>query len=225
MRLLRIAPGHERDVPGLHQLLVLQRQVKLAPYAIDLTPVTNAQFTEFLRASGYYPKQAENFLRHWRNGEPPIGREEHPVVYVSLEDARAYAAWARKRLPTEEEWQHAAQGPEALRYPWGKEMRSGVCHEAGGGTTPVGAYPAGRSPFGCLDMCGHVWHWTESERADGRTRFCILKGGSFYAARGSDWYADGGVRSCNFAAKFLLMCPGLDRCSTIGFRCVVDLVA
>jgi hypothetical protein len=69
-----------------------------------------------------------------------------------------------------------------------------------------------------------VWEWTESERSDGRTRFCLLKGGSFYTARGSGWYFDGGPRPNAYSAKFLLMWPGLDRCATIGFRCAVDLV-
>lgn len=145
---------------------------------------------------------------------------DHPVVYVSLEDARAYARWAGCRLPSEEEWQFAAQGPERRRYPWGAEMRPGCCNDGrNGGTTPVRAFPQGRSPFGCYDQCGNVWEWTESERSDGRTRFCILKGGSYYKARGSAWYADGGPKHSGFAAKFLLMWPGLDRCATIGFRC------
>jgi formylglycine-generating enzyme required for sulfatase activity len=208
---------------ALHRLKRLTREVKLGPYAIDLTPVTNAQFAAFLDATRYRPRHRENFLRHWQNGAPPPGRADHPVVYVDLEDARNYAAWAGKRLPTEEEWQHAAQGPEQRFYPWGDEMRAGVCNDGTrGGTTPVTAFPDGRSPCGCFDMCGNVWHWTESERRDGRTRFCILKGGSWFRARGSAWYADGGPLPCRFAAKFLLMWSGLDRCSTIGFRCVVE---
>ena len=73
-----------------------------------------------------------------------------------------------------------------------------------------------------LMMCGNVWEWTESERSDGRTRFCIVRGGSFFKAEGSSWYADGGPQPCTFAAKFILMWPGLDRCATIGFRCAVD---
>jgi len=207
-----------------YHLRRFERAVALGRYAIDRTPVTNAQFAEFLRQGGYHPRHPENFLKHWGHGHPPAGKEDHPVVYVSLEDARAYAAWAGKRLPTEEEWQYAAQGPEALKYPWGSEMAAGRCNGGEtGDTTPVKAFADHGSPFGVYDLCGNVWEWTESERTDGRTRFCLLKGGSFYTAKGSNWYFDGGPQTNQYSAKFLLLWPGLDRCATIGFRCVLDL--
>ena len=210
---------------GLHQIISLNRDVQLSPYAIDLTPVTNAEFAEFLKATDYKPKHFENFLKHWKNGTFPPGLDDHPVVYVDLNDARAYAKWAGKRLPTEEEWQYAAQGPYKQTYPWGNRFQEGLSNNGQtGGTTSVTDFPKGRSSFGCYDMCGNVWEWTESERSDGRTRFCIIRGGSFYKAEGSKWYADGGPQPCNFSAKFILMWPGLDRCATIGFRCVIDLV-
>ena len=209
---------------GLHQIVSFTKNVKLPPYAIDVTPVTNAEYARFLKATGYRPNRAENFLKHWVNNAPSPGCENHPVVYVDLDDARAYAKWARKRLPSEGQWQYAAQGSDNRTYPWGNSFREGLCNSGGtGGTTGVTAFPNGRSPFGCYDMCGNVWEWTESERSDSRTRFCIIRGGSFYKAEGSKWYADGGPQPCNFGAKFLLMWPGLDRCATIGFRCVVDV--
>jgi formylglycine-generating enzyme required for sulfatase activity len=223
------------DVPGivypelryhnLHRPWSLTRTVELAPYALDLTPVTNRQFETFLRATGYKPKHPENFLAHWHDGHIPPGLEDHPVVYVYLDDVRAYARWAGKRLPTEAEWQHAAQGIEQRRYPWGATLQADNCNQGEtGGTTPVRHYPNGRSIDGIYDLCGNVWEWTESEHSDGRTRFAILKGGSFYRALGSEWYADGGAQANDFAAKFLLMYPGLDRCATIGFRCAVDCI-
>jgi formylglycine-generating enzyme required for sulfatase activity len=222
------APPPEHTLGGSYQFHVrrFERRVSLPRFAMDLTPVTNAQFADFLRASKYRPKHRENFLRHWVDGAPPRAKAEHPVVYVDLDDARAYAAWAGKRLPTEEEWQYAAQGADGRQYPWGAEMLPGRCNGGEtGDTTPVRAFPEGRSPFGLYDLCGNTWDWTESERSDGHTRFCIIRGGSFYTATGSGWYMDGGARPVNFAAKFLLMWPGLDRCGTIGFRCVADLTA
>lgn len=203
-----------------------RRPATLSRFAIDLTPVANAQFAEFVDTTNYRPKHPENFLRHWTGGKPPAGKGDHPVVYVDLDDARAYAKWAGKRLPTEEEWQYAAQGPDGLKYPWGNEMQPGHCNcGETGDTTPVKAFSQGRSPFGCYDMCGNTWEWTESQRSDGRSRFCIIRGGSYFAAKGSNWYVDGGPQPTDYATKFLLMWPGLDRCGTIGFRCVVDLIA
>jgi formylglycine-generating enzyme required for sulfatase activity len=217
-------PNHNLAGSYKIRLASFRRQVTLNRFAIDITPVTNAQFAEFMEVSGYRPKHPESFLRHWLGGKPPAGKEEHPVVYVDLDDARAYAKWAGKRLPTEEEWQYAAQGPNRLKYAWGNEMRQGCCNSGEtGDTTPVRTFPQGRSPFGCYDMCGNTWEWTESEYSDGRTRFCIIRGGSYYAVQGSNWYVDGGPQPANYATKFLLMWPGLDRCATIGFRCVVDL--
>ena len=209
---------------NFHQPRLFERSVILLPFAIDLVPVTNAQYAEFIQRSSYEPRHPENFLKHWNGQIPPPGKEDHPVVYVGLEDARAYAAWAGKQLPTEDQWQYAAQGPSALKYPWGNEMEAGRCNLGDSGTTTsVTAFPDGRSPFGCYDMCGNTWEWTESERTDGRTRFCLIRGGSYYIAKGSHWYMDGGPQPTDFAAKFLLMWPGLDRCATIGFRCVASI--
>jgi formylglycine-generating enzyme required for sulfatase activity len=204
----------------------LSRHVRLAHFSMDLTPVTNAQFARFLESTEYHPRQPVNFLKHWSRPDAsglPSNRANHPVVYVDLDDARAYACWTGKRLPTEEEWQYAAAGPNALRYPWGNEMIPNRCNAGeAGGTTPVRAFPQGRSPFGIYDLCGNVWEWSESERSDHRTRFCILKGGSFYTAKGSNWYMDGGPRPNAFSAKCLLLWPGLDRSATTGFRCARD---
>jgi hypothetical protein len=210
--------------PGLHFPITRTKEVDITCFAIDEMPVTNKQFEVFLKESGYTPEDKTNFLKHWTGGKIPSGKEEHPVVYVDLNDARAYAGWAGKRLPREEEWQFAAQGKDNCKYPWGNEFDNKRCNIGQtGDTTPVKQYPEGRSPFGCYDMCGNIWELTESERSDGRNRFCILKGGSYYKAQGSDWYFDGGSHTADFAAKQLLIYPGIDRCSTIGFRCAVDL--
>jgi formylglycine-generating enzyme required for sulfatase activity len=209
---------------GSKEPKLYRRHATLRPFAVDAAPVTNEQFARFLRDSSYRPALRENFLKHWRDGHVPGGQAEHPVVYVTLEDARAYAGWAGKRLPTEDEWQYAAQGPRALRFPWGDgddpDRRNGG---QAGGTTPVTAFPNGRSSFGLFDCCGNVWELTESEHSDGHNRFVLLKGGSYYRAEGSIWYFDGGPRPNGHAAKLLLFWPGLDRCATVGFRCAADL--
>ena len=196
--------------------------VQVRPFFIDAAEVTNRQYREFLDASGYRPKQAENFLKHWPAGKMPAEPADHPVVYVDPEDARAYAAWCHKRLPTEAEWQLAAQGTDGRKWPWGMEFDPKKCNGGGGGTMPVKSCPEGRSPWGCYDLCGNVWEWTEPTYTDGHTRFAMIRGGSFYKAKGSIWYMDGGPQPCDCHAKFVLAGPGLDRCSTVGFRCVRD---
>ena len=197
--------------------------VELPGFLIDEHEVTNAEYARFLQESGYRPQESQNFLRHWGGPTPPAELADHPVVYVDLDDARAYTRWAGKRLPTELEWHRAAQGDDGRAWPWGNEFDSGRCNGDGDATAPVGSHPEGRSPFGCHDMAGNVWEWTESERSDGHTRFCILRGGSYFEAKGSIWYVPGGAQPCTSHAKFILMHPGLDRCSTVGFRCVKDV--
>jgi len=204
----------------------------LKPYFMDRAEVTNSEYKEFLEATHYCPSDITNFLKLWKRPDGkesspwewayPEGKESHPVVYVDLDDARAYARWADKRLPREEEWQYAAQGSELLSWPWGNEFDPSLCNGDSDDTTPVDNYPEGASPFGCLDMSGNVWEWTESERDDGHTRYAIVRGGSYLVVKGSMWYTSVGAQACNTHEKLPLMYPGLDRCLNIGFRCVKD---
>ncbi len=76
---------------------------------IDSKPVSNKKYNEFIRSSGYVPADTNNYLKHWINGKYPDGQADEAVVYIDLTDARAYARWAGKRLPTEVEWQYAAE--------------------------------------------------------------------------------------------------------------------
>ena len=143
-----------------------RREVHVDAFYVDRTPVTNSQFAVFLETTHYKPTDAgaKRFLAHWRNGKPPRGEERHPVVYVSWFDARAYALWSGQRLPTEAEWEKAARGADGRRYPWGRAEPKAVHANFGrgrDGTTPVGAYPEGASPYGILDLAGNVWEWCE----------------------------------------------------------------
>jgi formylglycine-generating enzyme required for sulfatase activity len=224
--------AHSRNI--MHNIVV----PRIPAFFIDKHLVTNAQYRTFLEKSGYRPSDTANFLKHWdwsdpERPRPPRGQENHPVVWVALEDARAYATWAGKRLPTEEEWQYAAGGANHLRYPWGNQWKPGLANDRGEGTTAVDAFPADRSPFGLFDMSGNVWQWNESERNDGN-RYAVLRGGSFYQVGGSGWYFDRFVdfglgqgewsaRPTNYHVKLFLMSPSADRKATIGFRCVKDV--
>jgi len=96
--------------PRLHDARTLQRDGTLeTPVAVAAAEVTNAQFAEFLAATGYEPAVPHRFLAHWSDGRPPAAEADHPVTFVDLDDARAYCAWAGGRLPTEDEWQLAGE--------------------------------------------------------------------------------------------------------------------
>jgi iron(II)-dependent oxidoreductase len=92
---------------------------QLADYYIDKHPVTNAQYKQFVDASGYAPADGANYLRDWRNGSYAPGWADRPVTWLALDDAAAYCRHVGARLPNEWEWQYAAQGNDGRLYPWG----------------------------------------------------------------------------------------------------------
>jgi len=198
-------------------------KMQVAAFDIDRYPVTNAEFKKFLDASQYRPNDDHNFLRDWKDHAPPAGWENKPVTWVSLEDARAYAKWAGKRLPHEWEWQYAAQGNDGRLYPWGAAWNHAAVPKPDkgrelSGPDNVNAHPSGASPFGVMDMVGNVWQWTD-EFVDTHTRAAILRGGSYYQPQGSIWYFPETYKLSEHG-KYLLMAPSKDRAGTIGFRCV-----
>ena len=205
--------------------------VRLSAYWIDKTPVTNAEFSRFVQATGYRTTAEQTGIGCANTGEkwedvkganwrypagPKLGdkesRVDHPVVQVSWEDASAYAKWAGKRLPTEQEWEKAARGIDGREYPWGDQEPTGrLCnfdkHE--GRTTPVGKYsPQGDSPFGCEDMSGNIWEWTTGREGDnGR----VLRGG-------------GWSHPAEYLRLVLRSIHEPEECyDTDGFRCVSDV--
>ena len=200
-------------------------EIVIKSFYIDQYAVSNAQFKTFLAATKYHPQDASNFLRDWKNGTYPEGWANKPVTWVSLEDARAYAGWAGKRLPHEWEWQYAAQGKDGRTYPWGNVWKAEAVPVPEQGRALRGpddgaAHPQGASPFNVMDLVGNIWQWTD-EYADEHTRAAILRGGSYYQPQGSMWYFPQAYRNDQHG-KLLLMAPGKDRAGTLGFRCVVD---
>ncbi|NOX90973.1 MAG: formylglycine-generating enzyme family protein [Gammaproteobacteria bacterium] len=169
-----------------------EHTVTLSAFYIDQFEVTNLQYKKFNEATwGRSP-------RHWRNRTFPSGKADHPVVYVSWENADAYCRWAGKRLPTDAEWEKAARGTDGRMFPWGDEFDTAKANtpvrwqEIGkfGDTTPVGAFETGKSPYGVYDMTGNVWEWTASwykaypgnqtpSESYGE-RYKTLKGGSWF---------------------------------------------
>jgi formylglycine-generating enzyme required for sulfatase activity len=144
-----------------------QHTFYLPDYYIAKTVVTNAQYAAFVQETD------ERRPTHWgsERGRPPMGKETHPVVYVSWHEAVAYCRWLSEvtskhyRLPSEAEWEKAARGTDGLIYPWGNRWNKQRCNSGADDfddTLPVGSYPKGASPYGLLDMAGNVWGWTRS---------------------------------------------------------------
>jgi formylglycine-generating enzyme required for sulfatase activity len=144
-------------------------------FYIDKYEVTNRQYAQFLKESHRPPPAA------WKGDTYPAGEDEYPVSGVTYEDAKAYCEKRGKRLPTAEEWEYAARGPESRLYPWGNTWESGKCNsfEAGkNGPVKVGEFQGGKSWCGTYDQAGNVWEWT-STPAPGTSNVMIIRGGSF----------------------------------------------
>jgi serine/threonine-protein kinase len=142
-----------------------QREVETGGFWMDQNEVTNRQFEDFVKATGYQTEaEGQGDAHHWRYYYT-AGKADHPVVGVSWHDADAYCAWLGKRLPTEAEWEKAARGADGRLWPWGGSWDAGRLNsiESGiNGTEAVGARGGelGRSPYGLSDMAGNVWEWT-----------------------------------------------------------------
>ena len=174
-------------------------ELELPPFWIDTVPVTNGAYVEFVEAGGYddprlwapdgWAWRQECGIEHpefWRRegdgswarvrfGHVEAVPPDEPVQHVSWYEADAYASWAGKRLPTEQEWEKAAtwDGSARRRFPWGNDwptaQLANLADEQRFGPDAVGAYPRGASPAGALQLIGDVWEWTASD-------FCAYPG-------------------------------------------------
>ncbi|HEV7645674.1 MAG TPA: SUMF1/EgtB/PvdO family nonheme iron enzyme [Pyrinomonadaceae bacterium] len=137
--------------------------VEVKSFWMDKTEVTNGEYAEFVQETKYREPE------HWVNGKPLGGQETMPVIFVSLEDAKAFAAWRSKRdgveyrLPTEEEWEYAARnGSQADLFPWGVKWEEGKAIIDQPAPKPVGSESGGKNKWGVEDLIGNVWEWTSS---------------------------------------------------------------
>jgi formylglycine-generating enzyme required for sulfatase activity len=178
----------------------------LPAFRIDLMPVTQAEFAEYVTeklapapAIDEAQWKAQGFVQHysvvqrfvWQDGRPPIGREDHPVVLVTWQEADGYCKWrgkligSERRLPTDAEFEKAARGSDGSVYPWGSDYDAHKLNSAvkgPGDTTPVGNFVAGASPLGVLDAAGNVFQWTASRFQPGQM-----------TVKGSAWESFGGM--------------------------------
>jgi len=168
---------------------------KLPAFSIDLMPVMQSAYAELVatgavpaptidettwKTQGFqqdYATQVARFI--WKDGRPPHGREDHPVVLVTYDEAAKYCAWRGRRLPTAAEFEKAARGELGLAYPWGNAYEASKLNSAVAGpgdTTPVGTHGDGASPYGLFDMAGNVFQWTRTPGDGGNM---IVKGSAW----------------------------------------------
>ncbi len=204
--------GTAQDREGFKKQLLKERarKIKLPAFLIYKFPVTNEEFERFVKATGYQT-DAEQLkeVETWHTYYKSLEKAKHPVVCVSWNDATAYANWAHKRLPTAEEWEKAARGPNGNLYPWGNDWDPLKCNNQGSmrgfQTTPVDTFESGKSSYGVYDMVGNVCEWTSTEIEGYR----VVLGGSWEEACEIFGLAAFGRRSPPSLAS-----------NDLGFRCV-----
>ena len=208
-------------VPGDHDALddeKPQHYVRITEgFWLGRTPVTVAAYQRFAQETGNEMPQAPRFNRGWEE-------ENHPIVEVSWNEAKAYCHWAAGRLPTEAEWEYAARGDAGgLKYPWGNDITNEEANYSAKGTSSVGSYPA--NGFDLYDMAGNVSEWaadwygkryyTSSPARDPEGPSAVLG----RVLRGGSWVSvPAGLRS-SFRGRYL---PGYGAYN-IGFRCVREV--
>ena len=182
----------------------------VAPFLLQRAPVTNRQYLDYLEESG------APLPSHWLGARPPSLMDDHPVVGITLAEARAYAEWRGLRIPTAGEWALACRGAEGRRFPWGErwEPSRAACREAHAlSTVPVNTLADGRTPEGCVHMVGNVWEWTELDDLSqglepGRT---LVLGGAFST-------------DCAQGVEIPATNVGIGKAyDYLGFRCASDL--
>jgi formylglycine-generating enzyme required for sulfatase activity len=195
-------------------------RVHLSAYWIDRYEVTNERYRACVEAGVCAPPRAREAFDDPRAGA-------HPVTNVTWLQARTYCHWRGARLPTEAEWEKAARGPDARRYPWGDDegpIQRGRHDGAGRTTEPVGSRPDAASPYGVQDLVGSVWEWVKDWYAEdyyGRSPARDPQGplrGSFRVLRGGDWTRG--------AVELRVSARAWDEMTywgpTLGFRCAAD---
>lgn len=209
-------PAHEVDLPA---------------YLIDRFEVTNDDFTVFAEATGFTTYAESNSSKNWRDAA--IDKGNHPVVYVTWDDAVAFCEWRGARLPTEAEWEKAARGEDGRVYPWGNDFPGddavaefGNFYETGlRSTFPVGAFEQGKSPYEVYDVAGNVREWVDDyflaypgAAADADPFF----GEENRVNRGGGWF-DGQDGELVTTYNRNAGPPGTSANDDIGFRCARDV--
>jgi serine/threonine-protein kinase len=192
-------------------------KVTVKPFFIDINEVTRQQYQDFVSKTGHAAPA------NWTNKHFPAGTGQQPVTDVTWDDVNAYAKWAGKRLPTEEEWEFAARGTDGRRYPWGNDWQPGNANadNASKSLADVGSYK-GASPFGVTDMVGNAWEWTDSKLAAyPRGQLSKQVAGDLRVIRGGSYTESKSEATTTYRRGYPAR-GNYDYANT-GFRCVKDL--
>ena len=191
--------------------------VTLPAFQIDKYEVTVGDYKLYMAATG---KPAPREFVNARLNHP-----RQPVVSVTWQDAKDYCLWAKKRLPTEAEWEKAARGTDKRHYPWGNEPDALNANIRGKGdnyrnTSPGGKFPEGASPYGVMDMSGNVWEWTEDwlQPYPGNAHANDFYGERFKVIKGGSWDSNLDLARPAIRGKAL---PNQKK-NYIGFRCIAS---
>ena len=191
--------------------------VTVKPFFIDQYEVTCEDYAKFVKAANHRAPST------WVNGSYSGGAARKPVTGVTWDDASAYAKWAGKRLPTEEEWEFAARGTDGRRYPWGNDWKAGLANADGASNrmADAGAYN-GASSVGAYDMVGNAWEWTASSlRAyQGGRLPANQPGGDLKVIRGGSYESAKEYATTTYRTGWLAR--GAKTYDQTGFRCVKD---
>ncbi|MFC1742985.1 bifunctional serine/threonine-protein kinase/formylglycine-generating enzyme family protein [Candidatus Riflebacteria bacterium] len=210
---------HIPDGPFLYS--ALNKTVDLPEFSIDKYPVTNFQYKQFLRSTNW--PAPPHFFKSDPGGllgliSLPVSDFDchydfHPVVNIKYKDARAYAEWAGKKIPTPRQWEKAARGTDAFIYPWGNDFyphnlnfgKWSSPEECSISTSPVNQYQNGISPYGCFDMAGNAWEIC----FDDKKNRVYIKGGAWNVSKREHLTAFNRLPLPDDAYNF-----------AIGFRCI-----
>ena len=211
-----------------------QHKVSLDAYWIDKTEVTNAQYAYCVEVGACTPPtRMDSYTRLNYYGNSTY--DSYPVILITYYQATEYCGWAGARLPTEEEWEYAARGPDGRLRPWGEEFdgsRVNYCdancvlphadselNDGYADTAPVGSYPAGVSWCGALDLLGNVWEWVEDwftpYPSDDQDHPSVLSDPFYRVIRGGSWDTSQSHARGAFRNWFI---PENSH-DSIGFRC------
>jgi len=193
-------------------------KVRVSPFYIDINEVTCEDYLKFVTATSHRAPP------NWEHGTYPSGGARRPVTGVDWNDATAYAEWAGKRLPTEEEWEFAAKAATNNRYPWGNDWRDNAANAGDSSAhqlVNVGSYPEGKTSAGLMDMIGNAWEWTSSD-------VVTYPGGHFASTvpkevkviRGGSWQETNQQATTTY--RGFVRVRGAEDYSATGFRCAKD---